>query len=100
MLRHVVMWKFLDSAEGKTKEENLDFVKSSLEGLAGKIPTLRSVRVEKDVTGGGRNFDMMLMAGFDSPEDLQNYIVHPDHKKVSSYVAKVASARGAVDYYD
>ena len=43
---------------------------------------------------------MMLMAAFDSPEDLQNYIVHPDHKKVSSYVAKVASARGAVDYYD
>ena len=100
MFTHVVMWKFLDFAEGKTKEENLDFVKSSLEALPEKIPFLRSMKVEKDVTRGERSFDMMLAAKFDSPEDLAAYVVHPDHKKVSSYVAKVASARGAVDYYD
>ena len=100
MLHHVVMWKFKDIAEGKTREENLDIVKAGLEALPPKIPFLKSIDVKKDVTRGERNFDMMLTAVFETKEDLSAYVVHPDHKKVSSYVAKVASARGAVDYYD
>lgn len=100
MFRHVVMWKFKENAEGKTREENMDWVKSHLEALPKTIPFLRSIRVEKDVTRSDRSFDMVLFCEFDSPEDLAKYVVHPDHKVVSSYVKLVSEARGAVDYFD
>jgi len=100
MFKHIVMWKFKEFAEGKTREENMDWVKSHLEALPAIIPCLKSVQVIKDVTRSPRSFDMMLITEFESPEDMQTYLVHPDHKAVSSYVALVKEARGSVDYFE
>lgn len=100
MFKHVVMWKFLDHAEGKTKEENLDYVKGMLEKLPAYISCLRSIKLYKDVTRSESSYDMVLFTEFNSPEDFREYLVHPEHKKISEYVAKVRCARGAVDYFD
>lgn len=40
MIRHIVMWKFKEMAEGATKAENLRKVKSLLEAC--RIPSLSS----------------------------------------------------------
>ena len=33
MIKHIVMWKLKENAEGKTKEENAEIIKNGLEGL-------------------------------------------------------------------
>ena len=38
MIRHIVMWKFKETAEGATKAENLHKVKGLLEALPDTIP--------------------------------------------------------------
>ena len=38
MLKHVVMWKLKETAEGKTKAENAQFMKEHLEALWGVVP--------------------------------------------------------------
>ena len=100
MLRHIVMWKFADFAEGRTREENLDLVASMLKSLydSGKIEGLRSMEIGKDTGRTDMSYDMALITEFDSEQCLANYRVHPDHAAISRYVKKVRTARATVDY--
>ena len=41
MLKHIVMWKFKDFAEGKSKIENAQWMKEHLESLIGVIPEIK-----------------------------------------------------------
>ena len=45
MIRHIVMWKFKETAEGATKAENLHKVKGLLEALPDTIPVIRRMEV-------------------------------------------------------
>ena len=98
MVKHIVMWKFKDHAEGLSKEENIIKVKSMLEALPGKIDFIREMQVEVNVNPKYGMYDAMLISDFDSIEDVEKYRVHPEHKKVSSYVALIKTDRASVDY--
>lgn len=96
MIKHIVMWKFKDEAEGATRDENIAKVKALLEDLASRLDLIKSLEVKKNIGSG--NFDAVLISEFESPEDLAAYIVHPEHKKVSAFVKSVREARASVDY--
>ena len=98
MLKHVVVWKFADSAEGKTKEENLNIVKDSLYALCGIIPQIKKMEIGIDVSGTEMSGDIILITEFENKEDLKIYAEHPEHVKVSQYVTKVCLSRTVVDY--
>jgi Stress responsive A/B Barrel Domain. len=99
MLKHVVMWKFKDFAEGQSRMENAIWMKQHLEMLAGKIPELRSVEVGVNVKESEMAYDAVLIATFDSCEDLEAYKENPLHKEVSSYCKKVREKRVVCDYW-
>ncbi len=98
MLKHVVMWQFKDSAEGRTKAENCAYIKGLLEALPAKVSVIRKLEVGINEFPGSMAYDMVLMTEFDSKDDLDIYAAHPDHVKVSEYVSKVRVARSVVDY--
>ena len=98
MIRHVVMWRFLDEAHGKTKEENLDIVRERLLGLKNIIPEIRNMHVGKDETHSEMSYDMALMIDFDSKDDMATYQCHPEHVKISQYVKGARSDRACVDF--
>lgn len=99
MLKHLVMWKFKD-AEGRTKDENIDIVKAGLEALPSKIDCIKGLTFLKNQVDCDRNFDALLVVETENAEELEKYKVHPEHKKVAAYVAKVTESRGAVDIYE
>ena len=41
MIQHVVMWKFADVAEGRTREENMEWVREHLTALIPIVPEIR-----------------------------------------------------------
>lgn len=98
MIKHIVMWKFKDEAEGLTREENLLKVKTALEALPGKIDFIKHIEVNLNVNNNGKNFDAVLISEFETLEDVIRYREHPEHKKVSSYVALVKEDRACVDF--
>lgn len=98
MVRHIVMWKFKDEAQGLTREENLLKVKGMLEALPEKIDFIRKMEVNLNINFNGKNFDAVLISEFDSLDDVKKYRVHPDHVKISEYVKLVREDRAAVDY--
>jgi len=99
MLKHIVMWKFKEEAEGKSREENCRYVKERLEALPLKISFIRKMEVGINEFESAMASNLVLITEFDSKEDLDLYAVHPDHVKVSDYITKVRSERTVVDYF-
>ena len=99
MIKHIVMWRFIDEAEGKTKEENIQIVKRGLESLVGVIPQIRDFEVGVNInTEASTAFDAVLVSTFDSWEDLKAYRADPRHKKEAAYNKLVRDDRVVVDY--
>lgn len=98
MIKHIVMWKFKDFAEGKSKEENINKVRTMLEALPEKIDYIRQMEVKVNINPKAGMYDAVLISAFDSIEDVNNYRVHPEHKKISEFVALIREDRASVDY--
>ena len=96
MVKHIVMWKLLDFAEGRSKSENIRYIKERLEALKQSIPEIKFLEVGESITPGG--YDAVLYTEFATPEDLAIYQNHPQHLEVSAYVAKVRVDRVVGDY--
>ena len=97
MVKHIVMWKLKDFAEGKSKDENIKFIKAELENLVNLIPQIKFLEVGKNILPDA-DYDAVLYSEFESPEDLEIYQNHPEHKKVAAYVSKVRDGRTSGDY--
>lgn len=82
MTRHIILWKLKDELTQTQKEEIKLNIKAGLEGLAGKIPGLISIRVNVEGLPSS-NVDLMLDSAFESPEALKGYSVHPEHVAVA-----------------
>lgn len=99
MVKHIVMFKFLETAEGRTKKENAEIAAKMLLDLQGKIPTLVSSEVKLNSDCADRsNYDLVLIADYNDWEGLQEYIVHPLHKAVGEFMKGVRESRSCVDY--
>lgn len=98
MIKHIVMWKLKENAEGCTRIENAEKIKASLEALKGRIEQIKSLEVGINVSDSETAFDAVLYSEFESLEHLKQYRSHPEHVKISSFVAKVRESRAVVDY--
>ena len=79
MIKHVVMWKLAEHAEGAPKASNAARIKTLLEACAGRIPGLRSLEVGIDAGLDGAAWDVVLVSEFDDRAALDAYQVHPLH---------------------
>jgi len=98
MIKHIVMWKFKEEAEGKSKEENIQIIKNDLEALVGQISQIRSLEVGINKTEDKTAYDAVLVSTFDSMEDLKAYRDDPRHKKAAAYNKLCRLERAVVDY--
>ncbi len=100
MIKHVVMWKLKDVAEGKTKAENAGVMKKLLEDLPSKIPELKKAEVGINILERDDDAvsDVVLTVECDNQEDLKAYAEHPDHQKVVKFAKKIVIERRVVDY--
>ncbi len=99
MIRHIVMFKFKEEAEGRTKAENLAITKAMLDALPEKIEWIRSSTVKTNSPDADQtNYDLCLISDFDTWEDLAAYIVHSDHKAVGAFMCPVRLDRSCVDF--
>ena len=96
MIKHVVMWKLKDFAEGNDKETNKQIVKKNLEGLRGQIEGLLAIEVGVNYNSSG--YDICLYSEFKDRAALDYYTDHPLHKKNLIFTRAVVCERASVDY--
>jgi hypothetical protein len=97
MITHIVMWRLKASdAEGKAAAPAE--IRDALEGLLGRIPQLRSMRVHADALPARGEFDVVMVSEFESEADLDAYAVHPEHQAVVALIRERVNERAAVDF--
>lgn len=99
VLRHIVMWKFLDEAEGLTKQQNMSLVAGQLLALEGVVPELFGIEVGMDVQHSPESYDMAIIGTFRDTNGMLAYRSHPEHVKISQYMKLVTYERVTADIY-
>ena len=96
MVKHVILWQLKD--ELADKETVKKEIKAGLEGLAGKIPGLKEIKV--NINGlPSSNADLMLDSLFDDEASLKAYAVNPLHATVAdTKVRPFTKSRVCLDY--
>ncbi len=97
MIKHIILWKFKEMPAAE-KTEKIKLIKTNLEGLAGKIPGMKDMKVNIDGLETS-NADAMLDTTFESEEALHGYSIHPDHVYVAdTYIRPYIERRMCLDY--
>ena len=96
MVKHIVFWSLKETAQGRSKKDNILLMKQKLENLAEIIPQIKSLSVGLNENGG--EYDICLDSAFENMEDLKKYDTHPEHEKVKEFVRSVVEKRAAVDF--
>jgi len=97
MVRHIVLWRLKESANGRGKTENAAEIKRLLEGLDGKIPGLLKLEVGFDFSRTPESSDILLYSEFDSRAALDAYQVHPLHEAVKPFIMAARDERRLID---
>ncbi|MCI5501976.1 MAG: Dabb family protein [Lachnospiraceae bacterium] len=98
MVKHVILWTLKDEFTEDEKKEIKKGIKEGLEGLQGKIPGLKEIKV--NINGlSSSNADLMLDSTFEDEESLKGYAVHPEHVAVADgKVRPYTATRTCLDY--
>ena len=93
MITHIVTFKLTDPSP-----EHAQRCKAMLDGLVGKVPSLRTMVVGINVVESPRAHTLALIATYDDLAGLEAYQVHPDHQEVAGYLRANSEAIVAVDF--
>lgn len=96
MIKHIVIWRLNENCD---KAKTAALIKEKLEALKDKIDVIVDIHVGINVNQTISSSDMVLVSTFKSIDDLNAYIIHPEHKEIGSkYVRPNVSERRSVDY--
>ncbi len=98
MIRHIVMWKLKNEAEGASKKENAERLRRMIEALREPIPQIVELEVGFQMEPAENGFDVALVSSFRTRSDLELYQKHPEHQKVITFVRSVTRERAALDF--
>ena len=98
MIKHIIMWRLKETANGAGKEENARKLKERLESLKGKIGVIKHIEVGINIKYSEAASDVVLYSEFDSLDDLEAYQKHPEHQRIVGFVNEVRLERRVVDY--
>jgi hypothetical protein len=98
MVKHIVMFRLLDFAEGNTKETNANIIKEKLGKLPSLIKEITGFEIGINYFQSERAADLVLISTFETKEDLEYYRTNPDHLKVAEFIMKVRKEIWVVDF--
>lgn len=97
MIKHIVMMKLKDFAPDE-KTEKAKKLKNDLEQLPGKIEQIKFYEVGLNSSKSPSAFDLILTSVFDNEQTLDEYRIHPEHKKLLDFIKETCEKLAVVDY--
>ena len=98
MIKHIVMWKLKDHAEGADRATNGTRMKAMLDACANIVPGIIKFEVALAQAGLEATYDVVLYSEFTDQAALNAYADHPDHQAVKPFIGAVREARQCMDY--
>lgn len=98
MIKHIVLWKLKEEAEGRSRLENALLLKGELESMTGRIKEIRKLEVGINFNTGQDAYDLALFSEFATKQDLDIYQNHPEHQRVVAILRRLRDTRAVVDF--
>lgn len=98
MIKHIVMWKLKEQAEGADRLANAAEMKRRLDECAQLVPGILAFEATLAQPGLEATHDIVLYSEFESREALQAYIAHPTHQALMPFFKAVREDRQCMDY--
>jgi hypothetical protein len=98
MIKHIVMWKLKDEAEGADRAANARKVKELLDACIGLVPGMGTFEVALAQPGLEATYDVVLYSEFADRDALNAYLDHPQHVALKPFIGAVREARQCMDY--
>jgi heme-degrading monooxygenase HmoA len=98
MIKHIVMWKLKEQAEGADRAANAQKMKELLEACAGIVPGILKLEVGLAQPGLEATYDVVLYSEFASREALDAYQEHPQHQALKPFFGALREGRQCMDY--
>jgi hypothetical protein len=96
MIRHVVAWK-LAATDPDERAADAATITRLLSSLPPLIPSISSLTVGPNMAYFEKNWDVVLVADYETLADLDAYQQHPEHVAVAPQVAALVTDRASVD---
>ena len=98
MVRHIVLWNFVEGLSDAERTEAGEKMKALLEPIKELVPGALDIRVVKNDLASS-NRDIALISSFETEEALATYQNHPAHVEAGKYVRSVTCNRACMDYH-
>jgi hypothetical protein len=98
MIKHIVMWKLKDFAEGGDRATNAVKMKQKLDACAKLSAGTLKFEVALAQPGLEATYDVILYSEFTDKEALAEYAGHPTHKAIIAFIGAVRDERQCMDY--
>ncbi|HJV02708.1 MAG TPA: Dabb family protein [Burkholderiaceae bacterium] len=98
MIKHIVMWKLKDQAEGADRAANAARMKALLDACANLTPGILAFEAVVAQPGLEATYDVILYSEFADKAALDAYQNHPEHQALKPFFGAVREARQCMDY--
>jgi len=98
MIKHIVMWKLKEQAEGADRLANAREMKRRLEECAQIVPGILAFEVAVAQPGLEATYDVVLYSAFEDKAALAAYAAHPTHQALMPFIKAVREERQCMDY--
>lgn len=98
MIKHIVMWKLKEQAEGRDRAANAREMKRRLDACAAIVPGILTFEVTVAQPDLEATYDVVLYSEFADRAALEAYIQHPTHQAVVPFIGAIREARQCMDY--
>ena len=99
MIKHIVMWKLKEQAEGANRATNAVKMKALLDGCANLVPGILKFEAVLAQPGLEATYDVLLYSEFSDLQALDAYQTHPGHVAIKPFIGAVREERQCMDYY-
>ncbi|MFC0170369.1 Dabb family protein [Pseudoduganella danionis] len=98
MIKHIVMWKLKEHAEGADRATNAAKMKAMLDACDGIVPGILKLEAVVAQPGLEATYDVLLYSEFADQAALDAYQHHPQHVALKPFFGAVREARQCMDY--
>ena len=97
MVKHIVLWNFVEELTAQERTQAGEKMKQLLEPIKERVPGAVDIQVIMNEQESS-NRDVALISTFETVEALAEYQKHPDHVAAGKYIRSVTCNRACMDY--
>jgi hypothetical protein len=98
MIKHIVFFKLSDASTSEKKQEQLKKMEQIFSSLGSKFPFIIEYRIGINFNEASHAWDFAIDSIFRNTDDLQKYMVSPEHLEAVSKASVIEKIKAVIDY--